>query len=151
MLSHVKAPTHTKGLTTSVINCIYVQIKLLTTRFYHLHGLYYLIKMYVPIIMSLLIQIATGVKVFWFWKLFILHQNQKDFLLSSLQRFRGFICSFFKTNLFTEWIKKYRRFIALLTKKKWLRMNGKMMTLAFFELSTVYIKKLRQFFFHISH
>ena len=32
--------------------------------------------------------------------------------------------------------------------KKWPRMNEKMMTLTFFELYTVYIKKLGQFFSH---
>ena len=41
------------------------------------------------------------------------------------------------------------KFVALLTKEKWLRKNGKMMTLNFFKLYTVYIKKLRQFFSHI--
>ena len=43
----------------------------------------------------------------------------------------------FKINLFKEWMKKL---IALLTKEKRLRMNGKMMNLPFFELYTVYIK-----------
>ena len=33
-------------------------------------------------------------------------------------------------------------------KRKQLRMNGKMMTLTLFQLYTVYIKKLRQSFFH---
>ena len=32
--------------------------------------------------------------------------------------------------------------------EKWPGMNGKMMTLIFFELFTVYMKKLGQFFFH---
>ena len=39
-------------------------------------------------------------------------------------------------------------FVALLTKEKWPRMNEKMMTLTFFKLYTVYIKKLGQFFSH---
>ena len=40
------------------------------------------------------------------------------------------------------------KLIALLTKEKWLRMNGKMMTLIFFlALYSVYIT-FRQFFFH---
>ena len=40
-----------------------------------------------------------------------------------------------------------KKFLALLMKEKRPRMNGKMMTLTFFELYTVYIKKLEQFFF----
>ena len=39
------------------------------------------------------------------------------------------------------------KFVALLTKEKWPRMNGKM-TLTFFQFYTLYIKKLGQFFFH---
>ena len=40
------------------------------------------------------------------------------------------------------------KFVVLLTKRKWPRMNGKMTTLTFFSaLFTVY-KKLGQFFFH---
>ena len=38
-----------------------------------------------------------------------------------------------------------KKFVALQTKEKRLRMNGKMMTLSFFELYTVYLKKLAQF------
>ena len=41
-----------------------------------------------------------------------------------------------------------KKFLALLMKEKRPGMNGKMMTLTFFELYTVYIKKLEQFFFH---
>ena len=37
-----------------------------------------------------------------------------------------------------------KKFVALLTKEKRLRMNGKMMTVTFLELYTVYIKKLAQ-------
>ena len=40
-----------------------------------------------------------------------------------------------------------KKFVALLTKEKQPRMNGKMLALAFFELYTVYIKKLGQSFF----
>ena len=47
------------------------------------------------------------------------------------------VSSFFKTNLFKQWMKK---FVALLTEEKRIRMNGKMMTLTFFELYTVDIK-----------
>ena len=39
-----------------------------------------------------------------------------------------------------------KKSVALLTKKKHLKINGKMMTLTFFELYTV--KKSGQFFFH---
>ena len=39
-----------------------------------------------------------------------------------------------------------KKFVALLVKEKWPGMNGKMMTLTFFELYTVYIKTLGQFF-----
>ena len=46
---------------------------------------------------------------------------------------------------FKEWIKT---FVALLTKEKWLGMNGKMMPLTFFRHYPVYIKKLGQLFFH---
>ena len=35
-------------------------------------------------------------------------------------------------------------------RKKWLWMNGKMMTLTIFELYIVYVKKLGEFFFHIT-
>ena len=35
-----------------------------------------------------------------------------------------------------------KKFVALLTKKKQLRINGKMITPTFFKLYTVYIKKL---------
>ena len=45
---------------------------------------------------------------------------------------------------FKEWIKT---FVALLTKEKWLGMNGKMMPLTFFRHYPVYIKKLGQLFF----
>ena len=38
------------------------------------------------------------------------------------------------------------KFIALLMKETQAGMNGKMVTLTFFELYTVYIKKLGQFF-----
>ena len=41
-----------------------------------------------------------------------------------------------------------KKLVAFLTKEKKLRMNGKMITLTFFQLYTVYIKKLGQFFFH---
>ena len=41
-----------------------------------------------------------------------------------------------------------KKFVALLTKEKRPRMNEKMMTPTFFELYTVFIKKLRQFFSH---
>ena len=41
-----------------------------------------------------------------------------------------------------------KKFFALLTNEKQPRMNEKMLALAFFELYTVYIKKLGQFFFH---
>ena len=37
-------------------------------------------------------------------------------------------------------MKKLKKFIALVTKENWLRMNGKVMTLTFFELYTVYVK-----------
>ena len=46
---------------------------------------------------------------------------------------------FFKTSLFEEWIQK---FVALLTKEKWQRMNREMLTPTFFELYTVYIENL---------
>ena len=55
------------------------------------------------------------------------------------------ISIFFKTNLFKERMKK---FVALLMKEKRPGMNGKMMTANFFELYSVHIKKLGQFFFH---
>ena len=41
-----------------------------------------------------------------------------------------------------------KKFVALLTREKWPRMNEKMMTPTFFEIYTVYIKKLGQFFSH---
>ena len=41
-----------------------------------------------------------------------------------------------------------KKFAALLTKEKRSTMNEKMMTPTFFELYTVYIKKLGQFFSH---
>ena len=41
-----------------------------------------------------------------------------------------------------------KKFVALLTKEKWSRMNEKMMTPTFFKIYKVYIKKLRQFFSH---
>ena len=41
-----------------------------------------------------------------------------------------------------------KKFVVLLMKEKWLRMNEKIMTPTFFELYTVYIKKLGQFFSH---
>ena len=41
-----------------------------------------------------------------------------------------------------------KKFFVLLTKEKRPRMNEKMMTPTFFELYTVYIKKLGQFFSH---
>ena len=50
---------------------------------------------------------------------------------------------FFKRNMFKERMKK---FVALLMKEKQPGMNGKVMTLTFFEFCTVYIKKLGQFF-----
>ena len=40
-----------------------------------------------------------------------------------------------------------KKFVALLTKEKQPRMNGKMLALAFFELYTVYIKKIRTILF----
>ena len=39
-----------------------------------------------------------------------------------------------------------KKFVALLTKEKWPRMNEKMMTPTFFKIYTVYIKKFGQFF-----
>ena len=42
-----------------------------------------------------------------------------------------------------------KKFVALLTKEKQPRMNGKMSTLTFYELYAVYIKKLGLFFFYI--
>ena len=50
-----------------------------------------------------------------------------------------------KTNQFKEIMKK---FVALLTNEKRLRINEKMMTLTFFKLYTVHIKKLGQCVFH---
>ena len=41
-----------------------------------------------------------------------------------------------------------KKFVALLMREKWPRMNEKMMTPTFFEIYTVYIKKLGQFFSH---
>ena len=41
-----------------------------------------------------------------------------------------------------------KKFVALLMKEKRPGMNEKIMTLTFFELYTVYIKKLGQFFSH---
>ena len=41
-----------------------------------------------------------------------------------------------------------KKFVALLMMEKRPEMNGTMMTLTFFELYIVYIKKLEQFFFH---
>ena len=41
-----------------------------------------------------------------------------------------------------------KKFVALLTKEKQLRITGKMITLTFFGLYTVHVKKLGQFFFH---
>ena len=41
-----------------------------------------------------------------------------------------------------------KKFVALLGKEKWPRMNGKMLTPTFFELCTLYINQLGQFFFH---
>ena len=41
-----------------------------------------------------------------------------------------------------------KKFVPLLTKEKRPRMNEKMMTPTFFEIYTVYIKKLGQFFSH---
>ena len=41
-----------------------------------------------------------------------------------------------------------KKFVALLMKEKWPGMNEKIMTPTFFELYTVYIKKLGQFFSH---
>ena len=41
-----------------------------------------------------------------------------------------------------------KKFVSLLMRKKLPGMNGKIMTPTFFELFTVYIKKLGQFFFH---
>ena len=43
-----------------------------------------------------------------------------------------------------------KKFVPLLTKEKRPRMNEKMMTPTFFEVYTVYIKKLGQFFSHTS-
>ena len=40
------------------------------------------------------------------------------------------------------------KFLVIPTKEKHLRMNGKMMTLTFFELYTMHIKKLGEFFFY---
>ena len=51
---------------------------------------------------------------------------------------------FFKTNLFKESMKK---FVALPRKEERSRINGKTMTLTFFELFKVYIQKLGQYFF----
>ena len=42
-----------------------------------------------------------------------------------------------------------KKIVALLTKEKWLRMNGNVRILTFLERYTMYIKKLGQFFFHI--
>ena len=42
-----------------------------------------------------------------------------------------------------------KKFVALLTKEKQPRMNGKMSTPTFYELYAVYIKKLGLFFFYI--
>ena len=41
-----------------------------------------------------------------------------------------------------------KKFFALPAKEKRLRINEKMMTLTFFGLYAVYVKKLGQFFFH---
>ena len=41
-----------------------------------------------------------------------------------------------------------KKFVALLTKEKWQRMNRDMLTLTFFKLFTVYLEELGQFFFH---
>ena len=41
-----------------------------------------------------------------------------------------------------------KKFVALLTKEKQLRMKGKTMTLTFLELSTVHVNRIGQFFFH---
>ena len=43
-----------------------------------------------------------------------------------------------------------KKFVALLMKEKRPGMNGKMMALTFFELYTVYIKKLGQFFLYFT-
>ena len=40
------------------------------------------------------------------------------------------------------------KFVVLLTKRKWPRMNGKMTTLTFFSVLFSVYKKLGQFFFH---
>ena len=52
---------------------------------------------------------------------------------------------FFKANLFKELMKK---FVTLLMREKRPGINGKIMAPTFFELYTVYIKNLGQFFFH---
>ena len=85
----------------------------------------------------------------------ILHRYQKGFPQSNLQAFKRYICIykeqkghqvegnqqriskyFFSTiNLFKE---RNKKFVTLLTKEKWLRMSGKMMTLTFFELRAVH-------------
>ena len=41
-----------------------------------------------------------------------------------------------------------KKFFSLLVKERWLRMNGKIMTLTFAELFKCIFKKLGQFFFH---
>ena len=95
----------------------------------------------------------------WFWKLFTLYRIQKGVLLCPVYKhLKGMFAYkrnakgnqlnktsnpqaafFFKKKLFRESMKK---FVALLTKKKQLRINGKMITPTFFKLYTVYIKKL---------
>ena len=62
----------------------------------------------------------------------------------SIEENQQHVSSVFKTNYFKEWMKK---FVALLTKEKRLRMNGKMMTDFLQAFYSVY-KKLGQFFFH---
>ena len=42
-----------------------------------------------------------------------------------------------------------KKFVALLIKEKQPAMNGKIMTPTFFELYTVYIKKISKIFFHL--
>ena len=102
--------------------------------------------------LPLIIELKLHWQVFWFRKLLILQGNQKDFLISPVykqmhvgHKFKEkqhHIHFFFQNKPFKEWMKK---FIALLTKEKLLRMNLKVMSLTFFELYTVYTKNN---FFH---
>ena len=139
----------------------HAKIKLLTTLLYYI--ITYVWSRHVPILirrhLSLITKLKVPAKIFWFWKLLILQRNQKSFLLSPVYKYLKAIFEYTRHNK-GPWLKKTSNTYAVCfwnrpvkqmnqkmlhysqrKKEKRLWMNGKMMTLTFFELYTVYINE----------